>query len=558
MIFGLVPLGEAEGAILAHSHRIAGRMLRKGARLDREAIAGLAATGLAEITAARLEPGDIGEDLAAELLAEALLVPGLARSPAGTGRVNLHAERAGLLRLAVPGIERLNRIDEALTLATLADGAVVAPHEMVATVKIIPFAVPGEVLAIARALARQGGPMFALHPFRPLAAGLVLTRLPHLKPSVLEKTVAATGARVAALGGRLLGVRECAHETAALAACLRALLGEGAELLLIAGASAVVDRRDVAPAAIVAAGGTIDHFGLPVDPGNLLTCGHVGAVPAVVLPGCARSIAANGIDLVLPRIFAGLAVDRAEIARLAVGGLLKEAPADARPLPRAAAPGSVPESGPGPAPGPVPTAGPARRQAPITALVLAAGRSRRAAPLHKLLVAVRGKPMIARTVDNVLASRARPVLVVLGHEAEAVAGAIAGRPVAQVIAADHAEGLAASLRAGLAAVPAQARGVIVCLGDMPFVTGRMIDRLIAAFDPGEGRAIVIPSFRGKRGNPVLWDRRFLPEMMSLSGDAGARALLDRHLAETVEVEIESDAVLRDFDTPEALAALAGG
>ncbi|MGC8469099.1 MAG: NTP transferase domain-containing protein [Acetobacteraceae bacterium] len=549
MIFGLLPLGEAEGAILAHSHRIAGRMLRKGARLDREAIAGLAAAGLAEVTAARLEPGDIGEDLAAELLAEALLAPGLTRSPAGTGRVNLHAEHAGLLRLSVPGVERLNRIDEALTLATLADGAVVAPHEMVATVKIIPFAVPGEVLAIARALARQGGPMFALHPFRPLAAGLVLTRLPHLKPSVLEKTVAATGARVAALGGRLLGVRTCAHETAALAACLRDLLAEGAELLLIAGASAVVDRRDVAPAAIVAAGGTIDHFGLPVDPGNLLTCGHVGAVPAVVLPGCARSIAPNGIDLVLPRIFAGLAVDRAEIARLAVGGLLKEAPAEARPLPRAQAPGS--------APGPAPAAGPGRREAAVTALVLAAGRSRRAAPLHKLLVPVRGKPMIARTVDNVLASRARPVLVVLGHEAETVAGALAGRPVGRVIAADHAEGLAASLRAGLAAVPAEARGVIVCLGDMPFVTGRVIDRLIEAFDPGEGRTIVIPTFRGKRGNPVLWDRRFLPEMMALSGDAGARALLERHHAETVEVEMENDAVLRDFDTPEALAALAG-
>ncbi len=181
------------------------------------------------------------------------------------------------------------------------------------------------------------------------------------------------------------------------------------------------------------------------------------------------------------------------------------------------------------------------------------------APHNKLLIADRsGKPMIARVVDNVLSSGARPVLVVTGHMAEQVEHALGGRPVRLVHAPDYAEGLSASLKTGIAAVPPECAAVVVCLGDMPLVTGRMIDRLMSMYDPDEGRLIVLPTFRGKQGNPMLWDRRFFPEILGISGDSGARFLVGKHSEVVCEVEMADDAVLRDFDTTESLTTLPKG
>jgi molybdenum cofactor cytidylyltransferase len=540
--FGPVPLDEAKGAIAAHTTRLPDRVIRKGAVLDETVLAALRAAGHLEVIAARLDPGDVPEDICADRLAEPLLGPLIARSRAATGRVNLAAEAPGLLRVAADKIDRINAVDEALTVGTLPDFAVVAAREMVATIKVIPFAVPGSTLDVAMAIARQGPPALALHPFRPLKVGLVVTELPGMKASVAGKAVEVTEARVTALTGLLLPAITTPHEEASVAQALRALLTQGAELLLIVGASAVVDRRDVGPAAIVRAGGEIEHFGMPVDPGNLICLGRVGDCPALVLPGCARSPTLNGIDFVLSRIFAGLRVGAREVARMGVGGLLKDI--ETRPLPRAKAPA-------------IPRAGAAPRSAPtVAAIVLAAGRSRRMAPHNKLLIADRtGKPLIARTVDNVLSSHARPVLVVTGHEAGRVEEALAGRPVRFVHAPDYAEGLSASLKAGIAAVPEDCAAAVVCLGDMPLVAGRVVDRLLAAYDRDEGRLIVLPTYHGKQGNPMLWDRRFFPEILQISGDNGARFLIGQHMDVVAEVEIGEDTVLRDFDTAESLADL---
>jgi molybdenum cofactor cytidylyltransferase len=539
MIFGETGLDEAAGALLAHTHRLPGRVLRKGALLDDAAIAAPRAAGHASVIAARLEPGEIDENTAADRLAEALLQPGLGRGRAATGRVHLVARVAGLFLAERTAVDRLNAASEALTLGTLPDATAVSAGEMVATIKVIPFAVPGAVLDQSCAEARAT-PALHLHPFRPLRAGLVLTELPGLKASIAENSIAATAARVAGLGGSLLPPRRCPHQTAPLAEALRALVAEGAEVLLIAGASAVVDRRDVGPAAIVRAGGEIRHFGMPVDPGNLICIGRIGAVPALVLPGCAGSPRPNGIDAVLRRLYAGLDAGPAEVMRMGVGGLLKDI--SARPLPRAKAEAPLAASAP--------------RRPTIAALVMAAGKSSRMAPHNKLLLPDRaGKPMVARVVDNLLASAARPISVVLGHQAAEVRAALAGRPVAYIEAADFATGLSASLHAGIAALGADIAATLVCLGDMPLVTGRMIDRLIETYDPDEGRLIVVPTHHGRQGNPVLWDRRFFPEILALGGDAGARRLLTRHIEAVAEVAMESDAVLRDFDTVESLAAL---
>jgi molybdenum cofactor cytidylyltransferase len=432
-----------------------------------------------------------------------------------------------------------------MTIGTLPDYAVVAPKDLIATIKIIPFSVPGTVLEVAEALVRQRPGPLTLHPFRALKAGLVITALPGLKDSVTDKTIAITEARISALTGSLLPPVHCAHDSEEIGRALEGLVREGADLLLVIGASAVVDRRDVGPAGIVRAGGEILHFGMPVDPGNLICLGRIGARPALVLPGCARSPSLNGIDFVLSRLFAAIEVTPRDMMRMGVGGLLKDI--DTRPMPREKAPGT-------------PRSGAAPRSAPtIAAVVLGAGRSRRMAPHNKLLVTDRsGRTMIARVVDNVLSSGARPVLVVTGHQAEEIERALGGRPVRYVHATDYAEGLAASLKAGIAAVPPECAAALVCLGDMPLVTGRMMDRLVSMYDPQEGRLIVLPTFRGKQGNPMLWDRRFFPEILDISGDSGARFLVGKHLEFVAEVEMADDAVLRDFDTTESLATLPRG
>jgi molybdenum cofactor cytidylyltransferase len=539
VIFGSFSLDDALGAVLAHGHRLPDRMLRKGLLLDEPAIAALRAAGRTEVIAARLEPGDVAENEAAARLAGALGAPGLSAGRAGTGRVNLHANAAGLLRVDAPRVDFFNSQHEALTVATLPDYSAVAARDMVATLKVIPFAVPGEVLDRVEAASRDGAATFALHPFRPLRVGLALSELSGLKQSVIEGTIEATRQRVGGLGGTLLTPLTCPHEPNAIAAALRQLLASGSELLLVAGASATVDRRDVGPEGVVRAGGEIVHFGMPVDPGNLICVAQIGAVPALVLPGCARSPKANGIDWVLQRLFAGLPLGPAEIMRMGVGGLLKDT--DVRPLPRAKA-AAAPRTEP--------------RRPAVAAVVLAAGKSTRMAPYNKLLVADRsGKPMVCRVVDNVLSSRARPIVVVTGHRAEDVRAALGNRPVGLVHAEEFARGLSASLKAGIAALPETVAAALVCLGDMPLVTGRMLDRLIDAWDPDEGRSIVVPTHQGRAGNPILWSRAFFGEIMGLDGDVGARALLRRHEELVAEVEIGDDAVLRDFDTVESFATL---
>jgi molybdenum cofactor cytidylyltransferase len=225
-------------------------------------------------------------------------------------------------------------------------------------------------------------------------------------------------------------------------------------------------------------------------------------------------------------------VGRADIMAMGVGGLLMEIPT--RPQPR---------DGTRPA-----------RAGPVAAIVLAAGQSRRMGADNKLLALVDGRPMVSHVVDAMLASHASPVIVVTGHEAEQVRAALGDRPVEWCHNPDYADGLSTSLRVGLDALPA-VDGVLIGLGDMPRVKAGQIDRLIAAFNPTEGRSICVPTVQGKRGNPVLFATRFVPEMRELCGDVGARHLIGTYAEEVVEIEMDDDAALLDIDTPAALSAL---
>ncbi len=532
MQFGTLPLAEAEGAVLAHGLRASGIDFRKGHRLSAGDLARLAAAGIGRVTVARLEPGDVSEDEAAARLGAALAAPGIRAGTAATGRVNLHAEAAGLLEVDRALVDRFNRVEEAITLATLAPFSRVASRDMVATVKIIPFAVAEGALERALAVLRRGTPL-RLIPFRPFGARLLQTRQPWTAEKLLDKTLRVARDRIHRLGGELLSENRCPHEAEALAAAIAAAFRQGCDTLLIAGASVITDRRDVVPAAIVATGGRLRHFGMPVDPGNLLLLAELDGRPVLGLPGCCRSPKRNGLDWVLERLAAGLEVGPEDIVRMGVGGLLAEIPD--RPQPRELRPrrGAEPK---------------------VAALVLAAGRSRRMRGPNKLLLDIGGKPMVRHLVEALLASRARPVLVVTGHEREKLAAALAHLPVRLVPNPRYEEGLSSSLRTGLEALGEEIDGVLVCLADMPRITAPLIDRLIEAFDPAAGRAIVVPTCDGKRGNPVLFGRAFFEAMREIEGDVGARHLLGTFADRLVEVETGDPAVLLDLDTPETFRA----
>lgn len=325
MKFGPVAIDEAAGGIVAHAVRREGLVLKKGEIIDAARIEALRSAGVGEIVVARLEPGDIGEDIAAGMLARALAGANMRVEKPFTGRSNLFAEKAGVLILDVAALDRVNEIDERVTIATLPAYRAVVAGEMVATVKIIPFAAPGDIVARAEALAGAVGLRVAAYV--PKRVGVISTILPGLKPSVIAKTLRVLEERLAPAGATIARETRCEHNARALAAAI-ADIAPHCDLMIIFGASAITDRRDAIPAAIESAGGRIEQFGMPVDPGNLLLLGRLGedaeAKTILGAPGCARSPKENGFDWVLQRLLADTPVSAADIRRMGAGGLLME------------------------------------------------------------------------------------------------------------------------------------------------------------------------------------------------------------------------------------------
>jgi molybdenum cofactor cytidylyltransferase len=532
MRFGPVPVGEALGGVVAHAVRSGDLVLRKGTVLTAAEIAKLQAAGIDRVTVALAEPGDVPEDEAAGRIAAVVAGPGIRVDAAFTGRSNLFSEAAGVLVVDRPGIVRLNRIDEAITLATLPAFAVVEPGEMVATVKIIPYAAPGPAVAQAS----SAGALVAVHPFRLKRVAVISTLLPGLASKVVEKTLKVTAERLRPAGAGVTSDIRVAHEAAALAPAIGRAAAEGAELILIFGASAIADRRDVIPAALETAGGQVEHLGMPVDPGNLLMIGGLGGIPVLGAPGCARSPKENGFDWVLMRLLAGLAVTREDVTGMGVGGLLMEIVS--RPQPRE---GATDEA----------------RAPRIAGLVLAAGRSTRMGGPNKLLATMEGAPLVRRAVEAGLGAGLAEVIVVTGHQGEKIAAALEGLPVRLVANPDYAEGLSTSLKTGIAALGEEIDAAVVLLGDMPRVSADLVRRLTDAFAPERSHHIAVPVAEGRRGNPVLWGRRFFAELSRVTGDQGGRAVLAASPEAVVEVAMEGEAVHLDVDTPEALAAAGG-
>jgi molybdenum cofactor cytidylyltransferase len=532
MKFGPVAPGDAKGGIVVHSIRQGGLVLKKGSVVGDADIAALKAAGVNAVMVARVEPGDVSEDIAAAQLAAAVAGEDVRVDRAFTGRANLFAEAAGVVVVDSAGIDQFNDVDADITLATLDAFAPVVAGKMIATVKIIPFAVAAAARDKALAVARTAAPLVRVAPYRLRKIGVISTVLPGLADKVIEKTLRVTQERLAPAGARIVAERRVAHESAPLAHALSDVLEAGAELAIVFGASAIADRRDVIPAAVESVGGTIEHFGMPVDPGNLMLVAAVRGRPVLGAPGCARSPRENGFDWVLERLLCGLPVTRRDITAMGVGGLLMEIVT--RPQPRA-------------------TEVKAGRR--LAAIVLAAGRSTRMSGPNKLLAEINGRPLVRIAAEGALASQARPVIVVTGHQRERVEAALKGLDVTLAHNPDFAQGLSTSVKVGIAAAPLDVDGVIVCLGDMPQVDAPLIDRLLGAFDPEKGALVVVPTIDGKRGNPVVWSRRFFPELVALAGDTGARHVIANYPEAVTEVPLSGNAALVDVDTPDALQAV---
>ena len=532
MQFGTIPTAEALGAILAHGVRAGETRFKKGRVLAASDIAQLTAAGVAALTVARLEIGDIAEDQAATRVASGCGGSAVRTGAAFTGRVNLYATADGIAVIAGEVVNSVNAVHESVTLATVAPFSRVAKGQMLATIKIIPFAAPAAAVEKAEQIVRAQSPIIEVRAFRPMTAALISTYLPDTKASLLDKNRTALSDRLQALGSALEQEQRVVHETGALADAIAGAAANGASPIFIFGASAITDRRDVVPAAIEKAGGAVDHFGMPVDPGNLLLLGRLATTNVVGLPSCARSPKQNGFDFVLWRLSAGIPVGASDLTAMGVGGLLGEIPS--RPQPRDERPQETP------------------RLPRIAAIVLAAGLSSRMGS-NKLLMPLEGKPMVRHVVEAASASAAESVIVVTGNAADDVRQAVSLFNPAFVENSDYSSGLSSSLKCGLAHVPEGYDGAMILLGDMPGVTAKLIDKLIAAFDPSEGRAICVATHNGKRGNPVLWAHRFFDEIMALEGDVGARHLIGQNAELVCDVEAENDAPLIDIDTPEMLA-----
>ncbi len=535
MKFGPVAPAQARGAILAHSVRLAGRTLKKGRALTVADVAALEAAGVAEITVAIPGPDEVAEDEAALRIAQALAgaAAHVEISAPFTGRANLFARAGGVLTLDAARIAAVNALDEAATIATLPDLARAAPRQMLATVKIIPYAAPAAVVAQAEAIL-CASPALTLAPFRWRAAHLVLTATHGMKPSLLDKGAQAVRTRMASLGVAALSEARVVHDADALAQALVAA-PDAAEALLILTGSATSDRADVGPAALLRAGGRIARFGMPVDPGNLLFLGALGGRTVIGLPGCARAPSLNGADWVIERLAAGLEVGADDIAAMGVGGLLKEIPS--RPTPRAGGAEAL------------------SRKPRVAAILLAAGSARRMRGGDKLLELVDGAPMLRRAAQALCDSRADRTIVVLRPGDAARRAALEGLDVRIVENPAAPEGMAASIRAALAATPADADAVLLALGDMPEIGPAHIDALIAAYAPEEGRVICrAVSEDGADGHPVLFGRRFFETLARLEGDRGAREIIAAHPELVERAPTPGRGAVIDLDTPEAWAA----
>ncbi len=334
MKFGAVPLERAVGKILAHNHygTDGKKLLGKGHVLTEADMNILRALQLEKVVVADLAPTDLNENEAARRVGMAIAGANVRVTAPGVGRANLTAESFGPLRVNVPVLERLNNIDEGITIATLREHTLVRPGDLLALVKIIPFGIQAARVVDIESIACETSPVISVRGLRSCSTALIVSGPESTQEKLLSAFEGAVRQRIENLGSRLESVTYVEHEPPVLANAITLQREAKRDLILIASVSAIIDREDVVPTALKLAGGSIAHFGVPVDPGSLLMLGYLHEIPVIGAPGCIQSLKTNVIDWILPRLLAGERLTRADFVAMGHGGLLEDI--RERPMPR--------------------------------------------------------------------------------------------------------------------------------------------------------------------------------------------------------------------------------
>ncbi len=514
-------IADCAGWSLAHSVKVGEKRLPKGTLLTADHIGRLQACNIEKVQVFKLDPEDYDENQAAQIAASLITGSGVTVEPAGRGRANLLADCDGVFDPA-SAIDFLNDLDDAFSAACKPPFSHVRKGELVGTVKLIPYGLPKSILE-----ATQPPAKVTVEAFKPFTADLIATGAP-----TPEKTKSVLAARIERVGGTLQRQTCVAHEVDAVKAAL--LNSTYTDLILILGASAISDGADILPVGIKAVGGTIIKLGMPTDPGNLLMLAEVNGKTVIGLPGCARSPAENGFDWILERYAAGLPLTRSAIAKMGTGGLLKETAG--RKAPRTKTHRTTPAT-----------------KRTYAAIVLAAGRSSRSGNSHKLLATLGGKTVVATTLDTILTTGAIKPTLVTGARRADIQAAVGEMDITPVHNKNYMAGMGSSIALGASSLMGAYDFAFICQGDMPFVQAATYKTLIQTSETCPARSILVPTFNGKRGHPVLWGAAFFNDLAALTGDTGGRKLMHAHADAVVEVPVSDPGILIDLDTPEMLA-----
>lgn len=522
---------ESKGSILAQSYNLSERKLSKGTRVSKAIVELLNKENIKSILCAVPDENDMDEDAAAEAISNAIDRNRIYAEEASTGRVNFRTPALGVVRYNRELIKKINLVDESIAFSIVEHNQLLAKNDLIATLKIIPFF--ASKIYVERVVALLSKyEIFKIHRLEEKKVDFIQTYYNWQKRSIFKATSNVTRSRLDALGCLLEKETLIPHDHESLCSEIKSSLDSGAQVLLISGASAITDRSDYIPRAILSVGGEIIQYGLAVDPGNLLLIGQIGSTTVIGMPGCARSPKLNGFDWVLQLLMANIPITKEELADMGAGGLLMEIAS--RPLPRALSKSVY------------------KRGKKIMGVILAAGNSTRMGKDNKLLRNVGDASLVRNTAVEMLNSDVDSCSIVLGYQSDKVAEVIKDLNISLILNPLWQEGQASSLKAALNTLDDTYSDLLIMLGDLPGVKSRHINTIIEEHLLTNNRRskITIPSFNGKKGNPVIWGRSFFPDLSNLEGDVGGRALFNHHPAAINLLDMDDPAVVTDTDTPE--------
>ena len=527
-----LPTKETIGLILAHSCKLESQKISKGTLIDSKIVNSLINEQVSQILCAIPNESDLHENEAANLIANAIDKKKAFSGIASTGRVNFKSNSLGIVRYDRSVIKELNLIDESIAFSIVQHNQLLAPNDLIATLKIIPFFVSKSSVEKAVNLIRRSS-LFEFHGLKKRKCSLLQTRFNWQRSEIFKATTNVTKDRLKNLDCSISKDRLINHNLAEISKCIRDYVNEGTEILLISGASAIIDRTDDIPKAILQEGGEVFQYGLAVDPGNLLLIGKISDMTIIGMPGCARSPKLNGLDWVLQLLLAEINIDKEELAEMGAGGLLMEIAS--RPLPR-----SLNRK--------------ISKPRKLFGALLAGGNSKRMGKDNKLLVEIEGIPLVRKIVLEMLNSNLDGCQVVLGYEAEKVAEVLKDLPVQFLVNPLWKNGQASSLKTAVENLDTEVSDLLVMLADLPGVTSKHIKYLIENHfeDRSSNNIITVPCHKGQRGNPVIWSEAFFPDLVKLDGDTGGRVLFPYHPAAMNLVEVHNDCVITDTNTPQEL------